>query len=275
MSTRSVAPSGSITDDCNGQYVLEVRTMQSGAFKVLQEGLKELLTECSIDFDESGMKIVTMDNTHIVLVHLKLDASKFEYYHIDNKIKIGINMLHFHKLIRTINSNDTLTLYIEKNDINHLGIRIENGEKHSKTHFKLDLLDLDNKNIKVDNADFNNTITLPSVDFQKICRDMHQLSEIIEIKNFGNQLILSCKGDFCYQETILTDNDNGDAIEIKPTDTNNNEIVQGVFNLKCLCQFTKCTNLCSSVEIFLKNDYPLIVRYQVASLGEIKLCLDD
>jgi proliferating cell nuclear antigen len=51
------------------------------------------------------------------------------------------------------------------------------------------------------------------------------------------------------------------------------DIVQGVFSLKYLVLFTKCTNLSSSVEIYLKNDYPLIVKFMVASLGELKLCL--
>ena len=51
------------------------------------------------------------------------------------------------------------------------------------------------------------------------------------------------------------------------------EIVQGYFALKHLVLFTKCTNLSSSIELYLKNDYPLIIRYQVANLGEVKLCL--
>ena len=54
---------------------------------------------------------------------------------------------------------------------------------------------------------------------------------------------------------------------------NNNEIIQGEFSLKNLVYFIKCTNLCSQIEIFLKNNKPLIVKYNVASLGEIKLCL--
>ena len=54
---------------------------------------------------------------------------------------------------------------------------------------------------------------------------------------------------------------------------NDNEIVQGVFALKHLVLFTKCTNLCNSIEMYLKNDYPLIIQYNVANLGAIKLCL--
>lgn len=255
-------------------YILEIKTVQSQAFKTLIEALKELLTDTSIEFDESGLKIVSMDTSHCVLAHLKLDASKFEHYTCNNKLSIGINMLNFYKLIRTINSNDTLTLFIESSDINHLGIKIENGEKNSKTTYKLNLLDLDNQKITIDNAEFNTVINLPSADFQKICRDMNNIADNVEIKNIGNQLILSCKGDFCNQETIIVDNDNGvNTIKNTNNKKNNNEIVQGIFKLQYLVLFTKCTNLCSTVELLLKNDYPLVIRYMVASLGELKWAL--
>ena len=143
---------------------------------------------------------------------------------------------------------------------------IENSEKHTKTTYKLNLLDLDNEHISIDPTEFNSVITLPSTDFQKICRDMHNVSEFVEIKNIGNQLIFSCKGDFCCQETILSDN--AGSMQAKTS-----EIVQGVFKLKYLVLFTKCTNLCNTIELYLKNDYPLIIKYSVASLGEIKLAI--
>ncbi len=37
--------------------------------------------------------------------------------------------------------------------------------------------------------------------------------------------------------------------------------------------FSKCTNLCQNIEIYLKNDYPIIIKYSVANLGEVKFCL--
>jgi len=43
--------------------------------------------------------------------------------------------------------------------------------------------------------------------------------------------------------------------------------------LKHLVLFTKCTSLCSDISLYLKNDYPIIVEYNVAGLGEIKLAL--
>ena len=51
------------------------------------------------------------------------------------------------------------------------------------------------------------------------------------------------------------------------------KIIQGEFSLRNLTYFIKCTNLCNQIEIYLENDLPLVVKYSVASLGEIKLCL--
>ena len=51
------------------------------------------------------------------------------------------------------------------------------------------------------------------------------------------------------------------------------KVIQGEFSLKNLGYFIKCTNLCNQIEMYLENDLPLVVKYNVASLGEIKLCL--
>jgi proliferating cell nuclear antigen len=173
-------------------------------------------------------------------------------------------------LIKTIQNGDILSLFIHKNDPNILGITIENNEKNVKTTYKLSMLDIDVVNVDIPPADFNTIITMPSAYLQKIIRDMHNLAEYIEIKNIGGKLILSCQGEFCCQETVLaTETQN---IQIKNND-NTQEIIQGVFSLKYLSIFTKCTNLCSTVEIYLKNSYPIILQYTIASMGTVKLCL--
>jgi hypothetical protein len=51
------------------------------------------------------------------------------------------------------------------------------------------------------------------------------------------------------------------------------EITSGQFSLPHLVLFTKCTNLCNNMEIHMKNGWFLMIRYVVANLGEIKLCL--
>ena len=254
----------------SNNYVLEVKTVQAAAFRILTEALKEILTDANFVFDETGLKVMAMDSSHTVLVHLKLTANNFEYYHCENKKILGINMINFFKLIKTMGNSDTLTLYIDNDDESTLGIKIENSEKNSITKYKLNLMDLHEDNISIPPAVFDSVITMPSVDFQKICRDMHNLSDNIEIRSLENQIIFSCKGHFASQETIIGETNSGLSF-VK--NQNPEEIVQGIFALKHLVLFSKSTNLCSSIELYLKNDYPLIIKYAVASLGEIKLCL--
>ena len=149
-------------------YILEIKTVQSSAFRVLIEALKEILTDVNIECDPSGMKIIALDASHTVLVHMKLDSSNFEQYYCPNKQILGVSMINLFKLIKTMGNCDTLTLYIDKDDINHLGIRVENGEKNSITDFKLNLMDLTEETISIPPAEFDSVITMPSSDFQKI-----------------------------------------------------------------------------------------------------------
>tara|TARA_A100001015_G_scaffold319463_1_gene442408 strand:- start:2054 stop:2869 length:816 start_codon:yes stop_codon:yes gene_type:complete len=252
------------------EYLFELKTVQSSAMRILVEALKEILTDGNIEIDESGIKIMTMDPSHTVLVHLKLDASKFEKYYCKSKQTIGVSMLCLFKLIKTMNNNDTLSLYVESNDPNRLGIEIENGEKNSRTKYKLNLMDLPEEKIDIPPATFKSVLTMPSNDFQKICRDMHNIADNMEIKSVGNQLVFSCKGDYATQETTIGETHTGMSFI---QNCNPEEVVQGIFALKHLVLFTKCTNLCNSIELYLKNDYPLIIKYNVASLGNVKLCL--
>ena len=116
---------------------------------------------------------------------------------------------------------------------------------------------------------------MPSNYLQKIIRDMNNLAEFIEFRNIGDKLILSCKGDFCNQETILGAEKSQTITITKNNTDEEQEIIQGIFSLKYLSIFTKCTNLSNNVELYLKNNYPIILRYTIASLGEIKLCLSQ
>lgn len=249
---------------------MELKTVQTGAFKTLIEALKEILTDANIEFSETAMKIITMDPTQTILVHLKLEHDNFESYFCKHKTFIGVNMMNFFKLIRTLTNNDALTLFIDSSNTSLLGIRIENGEKNSLTTYYLNLIEVDETSYQIPPAQFESIITMPSGEFNKICRDMTNLSNIIEIKSVGSQMIFSCKGEFASQETIIGETSNGLSFVKSSSDEN---IIQGYYDLKHLVLFTKCTNLCNSIEMYMKNNFPIVIKFNVGSLGSLKLCL--
>ena len=257
------------------KYVLEIKTVQIAPFRTLMTALKDILLETNITFQKDGIRIINMDKSHTILAHLFLDAD-FEYYYCKYpKIVIGVNMFHLFKLINSIDNDDTLTLYIDESEycdgiVNYLGLKFENGDIQQSKNLKLKLIEPDKEELELPSVQFSSVINLPSSDFQKIIRDLSNISERLEIKSVGNELIFKCQGPFANCELSRTEMD-GITEFIQKQDPST--IIQGEFALKNLSYFIKCTNLCNSIEMYLENDLPLIVKYSVASLGNIKLCL--
>ena len=256
--------------------VLTIKTVQIAPFRTLMTALKDILLETNISFQPDGIRIINMDKSHTILVHLYLAASNFEFYECKKeKIIIGVNMFHLFKLINSIDNDDTLTIYIENNDyfegiVSHLAFKFENGDiKQCKTQ-KLKLIEPEQDELEVPDVKFSSIINLPSADFQKIIRDLSCLSDKIEIKSVGNELIFKCQGQFASAEIHRAEADESMKFILKQ---DSSKVIQGEFSLKNLGYFIKCTNLCQKIEVYLENDLPLVVKYNVASLGSVTLCL--
>jgi proliferating cell nuclear antigen len=259
--------------------VLTIKTVQIAPFRTLMTALKDILLETNITFEPDGMRIINMDKSHTILVHLFLAAQNFEFYECKkDKIIIGVNMFHLFKLINTIENDETLTIYIENSDyvdgiVSYLSLKYENGEiKQCKTQ-KLRLIEPDPEELQYPDVNFSSIINLPASDFQKIIRDLSCISEKLEIKSVGNELIFKCSGQFASAEIHRAESDGDNKSMSFAAKQDSSKIIQGEFSLKNLGYFIKCTNLCQQIEIYLENDLPLVVKYNVASLGSIKLCL--
>jgi proliferating cell nuclear antigen len=245
----------------NDNFYLQLKTVRSSAIRVLFESLKEILTDVNMIFTKDHVKISSMDGSRVAMAYLKLNTCEFEYYYCEKDLVLGVNMGSLFKLIKTINNSGTISFFVEKDNPTKLNIRIENTDK--LTTYKYQLLEIEDKDLKIPPKEFDSIITMPSSDFQKICRDMNNMgAEKVEIKSVDDKLIFSCSGDLADQETVVGGNK-----------MNNNSLVQGVFSLKFLLLFTKATNLCNTINIYLTNDYPIIIEYNVASLGTIKFIL--
>lgn len=263
--------------------ILTIQTVQIAPFRTLMTALKDILLETNITFTSEGMKIINMDKSHTILLHLSLQAQNFERYECKrDKIIIGVNMFHLFKLINTIDNDDTLTIYIEEEDytdgiVQFLGLKFENGDIKQQKIQKLRLIEPDNEELDIPDVKFSSVLNLPSVDFQKIIRDLSCISDRIEIKsvataNDGAELIFKCTGGFANAEIRRAELDGSMQYIVKQEPS---KIIQGEFSLKNLGYFIKCTNLCNQIEMYLENDLPLVVKYNVASLGEIKLALSS
>ena len=282
-------------------YIIELKTTQTAAIKIVVDAVNSLLTDANLDFypyyiedsvkdsdNDSDSKLSETENkktiggiilkevnkTGKILIYMRLEADKFDVYKYNyhkSKLSLGIDINNLLKCLKCMSNFDTMTWLVDDEDINKLIIILESTEKKEKKTFKLNLMDIEEETYDISPIQFPYSIILPSQDFHKYCKDMATSTDKIEIKATSNRLFFSGKGEIGNIDFEVGETNGG--LSIISTTNNTNEIVQGLFELKFLLIFTKCTNLCNQVTLFLKNDYPIILTYQIASLGEIKLVL--
>jgi proliferating cell nuclear antigen len=276
--------------------ILELKTTQTSAIKILTDTLNSLLSDVNFVFrptyyddntedsddlnNESkekklgGVIIKEINKTGTILVYTKLDADKFDIYTYNynkKKLTLGINLNNLLKCLKCMSHFDTMIWQVDSEDMNKLVIILESTERKEKKNFKLNLMDLVEEKYEVEPIDFPYSITLPSQDFHKYCKDMASATDKIELMCTNNKVIFSGNGELGQVEFEVGETNGGLSIVVNSNCSD--EIVQGLFELRFLIIFTKCTNLCSTVTLYLKNDYPLIVQYNIAALGSIKLVL--
>jgi hypothetical protein len=116
-------------------------------------------------------------------------------------------------------------------------------------------------------------VKINATSFHKICREMHALSEHIELQVSQKNIKYSCVGDVIDRSSTYTTGDEVCNLQIKLSDPEKVPVVQGIFELRNIVTFTKCGSLCDYIQIYLKNDKPLCIKYTIATLGQIKILL--
>lgn len=251
-------------------YNFYLWTSKTPPVKYLIELLRDLLTEGNLECYPEYIKLQAVDPSRVVLIHSRLEADKFEEYHCPERLVLGLNMEDLFKIIKNMENTDTLKLFVKKNNVNKLGIETYCKEENTCDTTYINLMDLPYQNITIPSQTFDNVISIPASRFQKICRVIYGFSEKIEIECENSKLKFRGCNNNVKQEIIIKPTNNGMQFIKNNTP---DEIIQGFFELKHLVVFSKCSNLSNTIHLHIKNNYPLVLKCNVANLGEIKLCL--
>lgn len=300
-----------INDQISDDLMLYIHTKKIPAIKSLIEALKEIFRDVNIKFtpkvekpseeDPSvmkvtgGMYITALNSSSNILVRLHLEAAKFCSYTCkpsEDKpyVMIGVNMSNLFKLIKFLNNDEELYILYDKRSMNQLNLRYENKIKKLTTDYYLNLLDLNEENYNIERQQFDFVITMPSNDFHTLIKNMGVIADQVDIKfintSSGYSLSFNCRGEFASQVSIFNGKTDGSPNEnavnvMRNMDENDenqenqteNTVIQGVYELKSLSLFSRCSTLCPTIDLYIKNDSPLVIRYRVADMGSVHLIL--
>ncbi len=98
-------------------------TARCDVFGLVVDILKVVVDDAAMTFDKDGLTVSAVDPGHVAMVHLRLDASAFDTYGVEEEIEIGVQLDKVKQTLQMASSNDSLNLrYDEKVGIIHLEV---------------------------------------------------------------------------------------------------------------------------------------------------------
>lgn len=134
------------------------------------------MQDCNFDCNDSGIALQAMDNSHVALVSMNLQADSFAPYRCDRNIALGVNLTSLTKVLRAAQNNDVLTLKaLDAPD--SLNLVFESKDNDRISEYDLKLMDIDQEHLGIPETEYAATIKMPSAEFKRICTDLMALSE--------------------------------------------------------------------------------------------------
>lgn len=244
-----------------------MRTVQSGVIRILFETLKDVLTDTVFMVSKESMVLKQMNSAKTLLVHVKLVPDNFELFHCKNNIQIGINLISIFKFLKPIGNEETITMSVSEDNMDYLDIKIENNVKNTVKICSVNLLSIEEmEDFNVPNIQYDAVMTMPTKDFQNICKNSKNIAKTITIESVDNRIKFISKGDSGKMVTDVGEYDAGAEFKNKGTFPT----ARGEFRMSSILSISKSSNLCNMVSIFLKDESPLVLLYKIANLGSVK-----
>merc|ERR1711939_790875 len=202
----------------------------------------------------------SMDSSHVALVSLLLRESAFADFKCDRPTSLGMNVESLGKIFKMCGPNDSLKLRWE-NDSDIVNFQCEGSEEDRIADFDLKLMQIESEHMEIPEQHYKVVAKLPSAEFQKICRDLKEFGETMQLKATKEGITFSVQGDMGSGNVMLKPRE-----AEKPEDKVSltvHEPVTATFALRYLVNFSKAAPLCGSVELCLGVDAPLSVKYEL------------
>lgn len=252
------------------QQLFKCKTGEAYHIKVLSEILTNNLKTGCFELDEKGIKLKMFDHHRKTLVDLYMLSENFSLYKFksDSKISMGLNLNHFHKMLKSIKKKDSLELFIDSSNNNELSIKTIPKENTRITTSGIKIQTIQNLEIDIPEG-YGKPVIVPSAEFQKMCKDLSSIGSTnikVIAKTFQISFIADADG-ILKRKVVLGEQDYDDDDEDE--DKINYE---STFSTDQLSRITKIAGLSNTMQIFpASNNLPLLFRSCIGSLGKLSI----
>jgi len=252
--------------------IFKCKSMEAYQIKILAELLTNNLKHGCFDLTDDGITLRMFDQPRRTLVDMNLQAENFSLYKFksDDKFCLGLNLNHFHKMLKSIKKKDSLQLFINSETPNELGIKTIPKENTRITTSGIKIQNIQNVEADVP-LGYGKPVIVPSPDFQKMCKELSSIGSTnirVKARGFHIDFIADADGILKRKVRLGETDDSDEENEVEQVST----FYEATFTTDQFTRINKIAGLSSTMQIFSgSNELPLLFRSSVGSLGKISV----
>jgi len=242
--------------------IFRAKSQDAYVLKILAELLANNIKTGCFEIDTEGISLCMMDHHRRILIDLKLKAENFLIYKfLSKKMFLGINLNHFHKMLKSIKKKDSIELFIDDSSLTDLGIKVIPKENNRVTTSYVKIQTIQNLDIDIPSG-YGKPIIISSSEYQKIVKDMGNIGNTMKVTSKNFTIEFSCNAGGILKRSVRFGEYNTDEDD----DNIEEEFIQE-FNTEQLCRITKLSGLSTNIQIYPGK--PLLFKSNVGSIGTI------
>jgi proliferating cell nuclear antigen PCNA len=252
--------------------IFKAKTQDAYVIKILAELLSYNIKTACFEVDENGINLCMMDHHRRILIDLELHAQYFTKYIFSDKIPsgkmfLGINLNHFHRMLKSIKKKDSIQLFIDDEFPTDLGIKVIPKENNRVTVSVVKIQSIQNLVIdKPDKSRYGKPIIVSSSEYQKMVKDMGSIGTTMKVTSKNFFIEFNCDaGGILKRKVQFGEMDDSDE---EREEEDSEEYCQE-FVTEQLSRITKMAGLSQNMQIFPGR--PLFFRSDIGSLGKISI----
>ena len=235
---------------------------QSYVIKCLIDLVQHCMKSACFELRPEGIYLTHIDQHKKILIDLELIGKSFFEYDCKQNQIIGINLIHFHKMVKSIKKKDSITLFINRDKPDFLGICVEQLQNKRKTTSYVKITRV--QYVKHEPpllSRYGSSVTIKTNEFQKMCKEMNSIGKLIKVSATNSSITFTCNGELYHREVNLGRFDEGKK----------NVKYNADFNTDQLTQLMKISGLSTQMHIYAKEGLPLLFESNVGNIGHIKI----
>lgn len=276
-----------VREDC----VFWWATVAAVRIRTVFEAIKNIISEGVLVVDPDGIMLQEYDNTKVMVVFVRMRAEHLEQYgpyYCEKKLCIPLSIDEFFKGVKCINQSDVVGLCVTKASMNSsypsLDLHIMHPThgycyQHESRMLHDEFLMLEDVNLQ-DNAAFYANFTIKSTFFKRYLNDCLPHGKNIKFVFRYDTVCSSFYVHLIPCDNVISMSRMRLRLECTNTEGLNQDEIEQIsektapkYSIANLLLFTKATPLSNTVEILLSHEFPLVVKYNIGDLGELRFCL--